>query len=157
MCFHFQVVGKIILLLGCLYFFICSLDFLATAFRLLGGQNTSKVFSQSELLKNPIVGVMLGVLGTVMVQSSSTVTSIIVGMVASDILNVSWVFLYLLKNIFDRFLIHYIFYKFCRNVWKHFIYIFITCHYFEWKDNCYWIIFATSLFLDANPSIFFIY
>eukprot|EP00095_Tigriopus_kingsejongensis_P005179 maker-scaffold237_size242172-snap-gene-1.34 protein:Tk05179 transcript:maker-scaffold237_size242172-snap-gene-1.34-mRNA-1 annotation:"sodium-dependent phosphate transporter" len=82
------VVLKVVLVLTCLYFFICSLDFLATSFRLLGGRNTGKVFSQSELLKNPIVGVMLGVLATVMVQSSSTTSSIIVGMVASDILSV---------------------------------------------------------------------
>ena len=38
--------------------------------------------------QNPIVGVMLGVLSTVLVQSSSTTTSIVVGMVAADILKV---------------------------------------------------------------------
>jgi sodium-dependent phosphate cotransporter len=46
------------------------------------------VFSQSELLQNPIVGLMLGILVTVLLQSSSTTTSIIVGMVAGQILTV---------------------------------------------------------------------
>jgi len=40
-------------------------------------------FSQSELLQNPIAGLMIGVLATVLVQSSSTSSSIVVTMVAS--------------------------------------------------------------------------
>ncbi len=79
---------KILCILVCLYFFICSLDLLATAFRLVGGRNTGQVFAQSDLMQNPVVGVMLGLLATVLVQSSSTTTSIIVGMVASEILSV---------------------------------------------------------------------
>ena len=42
-------------------------------------------FADSELLNNPVVGVMIGVLVTVLVQSSSTSTSIIVGLVATDV------------------------------------------------------------------------
>jgi sodium-dependent phosphate cotransporter len=41
------------------------------------------VFQSSELLSNPIVGLMIGVLFTVLVQSSSTCTSVIVSMVSS--------------------------------------------------------------------------
>ena len=37
------------------------------------------------MLNNPVVGVMIGVLVTVLVQSSSTSTSIIVGLVATDV------------------------------------------------------------------------
>ena len=83
-----KLVIKILLAVACLYFFICSLDLLASAFRLLAGRNASAVFTKSDLLQNPIVGLMLGVLATVLVQSSSTTTSIIVGMVASGILPV---------------------------------------------------------------------
>merc|ERR1719431_1355003 len=67
----------------CLYFFICSLSFLSDSFRILGGKNIGSLFTNSELLKNPVVGVMIGVLVTVLVQSSSTSTSIIVGLVAA--------------------------------------------------------------------------
>eukprot|EP00092_Neocalanus_flemingeri_P030000 GFUD01032570.1.p1 GENE.GFUD01032570.1~~GFUD01032570.1.p1 ORF type:complete len:613 (+),score=165.86 GFUD01032570.1:180-2018(+) len=76
-------VTKLVSLLACLYFFICSLSFLSDSFRILGGKNIGALFSDSELLKNPVVGVMIGVLVTVLVQSSSTSTSIIVGLVSA--------------------------------------------------------------------------
>jgi len=76
-------VTKLISLLACLFFFICSLSFLSDSFRILGGRNIGALFSDSELLKNPIVGLMIGVLVTVLVQSSSTSTSIIVGLVSA--------------------------------------------------------------------------
>ena len=49
------------------------------------------VFRGNSLLSNPIVGLMIGVLFTVLVQSSSTCTSVIVSMVASGILDVPMV------------------------------------------------------------------
>jgi len=78
-----SIVIKIVCLLAFLFFFICSLSFLSDSFRILGGRNIGSLFSNSELLKNPVVGVMIGVLVTVLVQSSSTSTSIIVGLVAA--------------------------------------------------------------------------
>jgi hypothetical protein len=42
-----------------------------------------EIFQQSELMQNPVVGLMIGILVTVLVQSSSTSTSIVVSMVAS--------------------------------------------------------------------------
>ncbi|XP_068670863.1 sodium-dependent phosphate transport protein 2B-like [Montipora foliosa] len=79
---------KIILLLVLLYLFICSLDFLSSAFRLLGGKAAGEVFSSNKILGNPIAGLMIGILATVLVQSSSTTTSIVVSMVAAEILPV---------------------------------------------------------------------
>lgn len=76
-------VTKLLSLLACLFFFICSLSFLSDSFRILGGKNIGALFSNSELLKNPVVGVMIGVMVTVLVQSSSTSTSIIVGLVSA--------------------------------------------------------------------------
>lgn len=77
------VATKIVSFFLCLYFFICSLSFLSDSFRILGGRNIGSLFSNSDILKNPVVGVMIGVLVTVLVQSSSTSTSIIVGLVAA--------------------------------------------------------------------------
>jgi len=68
-----------------LYFFICSLSFLSDSFRLVGGKNLGAFFADSTVLNNPVVGVMIGVLVTVLVQSSSTSTTIIVGLVATDV------------------------------------------------------------------------
>lgn len=79
---------RVLLVFTCLYFFICSLDFLSSAFRLLGGKTAGRVFQDSELVRNPVCGVMIGLLSTVLVQSSSTTTSIVVSMVAADILTV---------------------------------------------------------------------
>ncbi|KAH3699565.1 hypothetical protein DPMN_074523 [Dreissena polymorpha] len=83
-----QWVGKAVCLLLLLYLFICSLDFLSSAFRILGGKTAGGVFTQSSLLQNPVAGLMVGILATVLVQSSSTSTSIVVTMVGSGILEV---------------------------------------------------------------------
>ncbi|XP_072023070.1 sodium-dependent phosphate transport protein 2B-like [Amphiura filiformis] len=77
---------RICLFLGFLYVFICSLDFLSSAFRLLGGKAAGDVLNDHFLLSNPVCGVMMGVLVTVLVQSSSTSTSIVVAMVSADIM-----------------------------------------------------------------------
>ncbi len=78
------VFSKIVLLLALLYLFICSLSFLSSAFRLLGGKAAGRAFAENEILSNPVAGLMIGVLVTVLVQSSSTSTSIVVAMVAGD-------------------------------------------------------------------------
>jgi sodium-dependent phosphate cotransporter len=78
------VIGKFVALTSLLYLFICSLTFLSSSFRLLGGKAAGKFISNSDLLQNPVVGLMIGVLVTVLVQSSSTSTSIVVTMVGSD-------------------------------------------------------------------------
>jgi solute carrier family 34 (sodium-dependent phosphate cotransporter) len=66
-----------------LYFFVCALDILGSAFRLIAGVTAGQVFKSSTLLTNPVAGLMIGVLVTVLLQSSSTSTSIIVTMVGS--------------------------------------------------------------------------
>ncbi|XP_077997328.1 sodium-dependent phosphate transport protein 2A-like [Glandiceps talaboti] len=83
-----QVIIKPILLLALLYLFICSLDFLSSAFRLLGGKAAGEAIGSSIVATNPICGMMVGILATVLVQSSSTTTSIVVSMVASGIIEV---------------------------------------------------------------------
>ena len=83
-----KVAGKMTLLVACLYFFICSLSFLSDSFRMVGGRSLggkyhllqsavrnlnllfAAFFKNSDLLNNPIVGVMIGVLVTVLVQVS---------------------------------------------------------------------------------------
>ena len=71
-----------------LYMFICSLSFLADGFRLVAGKQAGKVFAESELFNNPVSGLMVGVLVTVLVQSSSTSTSICITMVGAGLLTV---------------------------------------------------------------------
>ncbi|KAE8300073.1 Sodium-dependent phosphate transport protein 2B [Larimichthys crocea] len=81
-------VGKLILLLGFLYIFICSLDVLSSAFQLVGGKAAGDIFQDNSVLSNPLAGLVIGVLVTLLVQSSSTSSSIVVSMVSSGLLTV---------------------------------------------------------------------
>uniref|UniRef100_A0A3Q2E598 Sodium-dependent phosphate transport protein 2B n=1 Tax=Cyprinodon variegatus TaxID=28743 RepID=A0A3Q2E598_CYPVA len=81
---------KLILLLGLLYLFICSLDVLSSAFQLVGGKAAGDIFQDSAVLSNPVAGLVIGVLVTVLVQSSSTSSSIVVSMVSSGLLTVQY-------------------------------------------------------------------
>ena len=80
-------IGRFLALLLLLYFFICSLTFLTDAFRLITGKSASSIFT-GDTLTNPIVGLMIGVLFTVLVQSSSTCTTVIVALVSSNVVDV---------------------------------------------------------------------
>jgi len=82
------VLAKLTVIVGALYFFICSLSFLASGFRLVAGRQAGQIFRNSEVFNNPIAGMLIGVLVTVLVQSSSTSTSIVITMVAADLFTV---------------------------------------------------------------------
>ncbi len=78
-------IGQVILLFLLLYIFILSISLLGGAFKLFG-----KGFAE-QLLKttaNPLVGLVIGVLATSVIQSSSTTTSIVVGMVGAGALSI---------------------------------------------------------------------
>uniref|UniRef100_A0A7N8WHM2 Sodium-dependent phosphate transport protein 2B n=1 Tax=Mastacembelus armatus TaxID=205130 RepID=A0A7N8WHM2_9TELE len=79
---------KIVLLFGFLYLFICSLGILSSAFQLVGGKAAGDIFQDNVVLSNPVAGLVIGVLVTVLVQSSSTSSSIVVSMVSSGLLEV---------------------------------------------------------------------
>ncbi|XP_043828151.1 sodium-dependent phosphate transport protein 2B-like, partial [Dromiciops gliroides] len=83
-----QGFGKVLLLLGFLYLFVCSLDVLSSAFQLVGGKVAGEIMNDGSVLNNPVAGLMLGVLVTVLVQSSSTSTSVVVSLVSSSLLTV---------------------------------------------------------------------
>ena len=68
-----------------LYLFILSITLLGDAFKLFG-----KDFAETLLntTSNPIVGLFIGILATSIIQSSSTTTSILVGMVAGGLISI---------------------------------------------------------------------
>jgi sodium-dependent phosphate cotransporter len=82
------VLFKLSVIVASLYFFICSLSFLASGFRLVAGRQAGQIFANSAIFNNPIAGMLVGVLVTVLVQSSSTSTSIVITMVAADLFTV---------------------------------------------------------------------
>lgn len=76
---------NIIGIFAMLYGFIFSLGLMGDSFKILGGRTAGVLFKD---ISNPISGVVIGILGTVLVQSSSTSTSVVVGMVGADIISV---------------------------------------------------------------------
>jgi len=68
-----------------LYIFIITLDLMTSSFTLLSRSALGRIFKSRLFLKNPIIALMFGILITTILQSSSTVTSIIVSMVGSGI------------------------------------------------------------------------
>ncbi len=74
-----------LLVLYCLWVFLLTLGVMGTGFKLLGGKDSAKMFDVAD---NPISALMIGILATVLVQSSSTTTSIMVSLVGADELSV---------------------------------------------------------------------
>ncbi len=74
------VVFRILMLFGLLYLFILSITLLGGSFKLFGKGFAETIFQATS---NPILGLMIGLLTTSIIQSSSTTTSIIVGLVAA--------------------------------------------------------------------------
>jgi len=80
-----MVVVGILGVLACLYIFLVGLQLLGDAFQCLGGKGAGGMFNA---ISNPIAGLMVGILATVLVQSSSTSTSIVVGLVSAGQISV---------------------------------------------------------------------
>ncbi len=74
---------KILALIGLLYLFILAITMLGAAFKMLGADVANAILQATA---NPLVGVAIGVLSTAVIQSSSTTTSVIVGMVGGGTL-----------------------------------------------------------------------
>lgn len=68
-----------------LYLFLLGLDLMGNAFKGMSGKGVGDMLTT---VTNPMSGLAMGILGTVLLQSSSTTTSIIVTMVGADILDV---------------------------------------------------------------------
>jgi sodium-dependent phosphate cotransporter len=76
---RFQTIAKIVLVFLIIYVFMFSITLMGKSFKMLG-----KDFAEGLLntTSNEFVGLFIGILATSIVQSSSTVTSITVGLVA---------------------------------------------------------------------------
>jgi sodium-dependent phosphate cotransporter len=72
-------------LFALLYLFLLGLDLMGNAFKGMSGKGVGDMVTS---VTNPMSGIAIGILGTVLLQSSSTTTSIIVTMVGADILDV---------------------------------------------------------------------
>ena len=78
-----QLALKLIGLAGCIYLFILSISLLGASFKLFGKEFSDFIFQSTT---NPIIGLMIGILGTSVLQSSSATTSMVVGLAGSGVL-----------------------------------------------------------------------
>ena len=87
----------IVFIVYCVWTFLLVLNIMGTGFKLLGGKSSAKMF---DVVDNPISALMVGILATVLVQSSSTTTSIIISLVGANELSVKFaVFMIMGANI----------------------------------------------------------
>lgn len=68
--------------LALIYVLICAVSVIGTGFQLATAGQAQELFSFAT---NPYVGLVIGIVATALIQSSSTVTSLIVGMVAGGL------------------------------------------------------------------------
>lgn len=73
-------VGRLLLLLAILYVFFFSIKLMGHSFKLFGGDFAEQLVATT---RNPFMGLAIGVFVTSIIQSSSTTTSIVVGLVAA--------------------------------------------------------------------------
>ncbi|NCU32194.1 MAG: hypothetical protein EOM23_04520, partial [Candidatus Moranbacteria bacterium] len=78
--------AKISVFLLFLYLFLGSISLMGTAFSGFGNEFAQKLIATTS---NPFIGLFIGILATSIIQSSSTTTSIVVGMVSAGSLTVS--------------------------------------------------------------------
>ena len=94
---RYKTILKILGVFCALYMFLVGIGGMGYSFKLFG-----KEFSQNilEATSSPLIGLFIGLLGTTIVQSSSTSTSIIIGMVAAEAIGVrSAIFMVMGANI----------------------------------------------------------
>lgn len=73
-------------LIAALWCFLFALDLMGSSFKIIGGCQAGAMFDN---VSNPIAGLMVGIIATVLVQSSSTSTSIVVSLVGSGGMSVN--------------------------------------------------------------------
>lgn len=80
-----RILLNILFLAALLYIFLFSIALFGAAFKLVGKEFSQRLIATTT---NPVIGLMIGLLATSLIQSSSSTTSIVVGMVAGGALTV---------------------------------------------------------------------
>ncbi len=76
---------KILGVFTCLYLFLVGIGGMGYSFKLFGKEFSGRILQATS---DPLIGLFIGILATTIVQSSSTTTSIIIGMVAAEAIGV---------------------------------------------------------------------
>lgn len=76
---------KVAAIVGCVYLFIVGIGGMGHSFKLFGKEFANQILTTTA---SPFVGLFIGILATALVQSSSTTTSVIVGMVGAGAISI---------------------------------------------------------------------
>jgi len=76
---------KVLQFIAVLYLFFLCIELMGGSFKLIGKETARELLQVTD---NPLVGLFLGILATSIIQSSSTSTAIVVGMVAAGTLSI---------------------------------------------------------------------
>jgi len=77
---YVKFILNLMLILFVLYLFLLSIKLMGTSFKMFGKEFTENIIAGTS---NPLVALFIGILATSLIQSSSTTTSLVVGLVAS--------------------------------------------------------------------------
>jgi sodium-dependent phosphate cotransporter len=80
-----KTILRIVILIAALYIFLLSISLMGGSLKLFGKGLAETLISTTS---NPFVGLFIGILATSLIQSSSSTTSIVVGMVGAGVLSV---------------------------------------------------------------------
>ena len=76
---------RVVSFLAMLYLFFSSIELMSAAFKMSGAGLAEQLLNTAS---DPVAGLLIGFLATSLIQSSSTTTAIVVGLVASDALTI---------------------------------------------------------------------
>ncbi|MBU1007365.1 MAG: Na/Pi symporter [Candidatus Omnitrophica bacterium] len=82
----FTTFYRLFFVIVCVYLFLVSIGLMSVAFKGFGKEFAENLIKATS---NPFIGLFIGLLATSMVQSSSTTTSIVVGMVGAKVITIS--------------------------------------------------------------------
>lgn len=77
-----SAVREWLFVIGLVYLLLVAVSLIGGGFKAAAGENAAGLFS---IAKNPVTGLVIGTVATALIQSSSTVTAIIVGLVAGGL------------------------------------------------------------------------
>ncbi|MCK5491141.1 MAG: Na/Pi symporter [Candidatus Pacebacteria bacterium] len=83
---HVKFLLNLVLISVVLYLFLFSIKLMGTSFKMFGQEFAENIISTTS---NPFIALFIGILATSLIQSSSTTTSLVIGLVASGTLPLS--------------------------------------------------------------------
>ncbi|KAI6189368.1 hypothetical protein M3Y97_00000500 [Aphelenchoides bicaudatus] len=83
-----SILFKVFILFLIIFGYICTFSLLSNAFKLIGGKGMGDTIKNSQFLQNPISASIIGMLISMILQNTSMLAGLLVGMVSGDLITV---------------------------------------------------------------------